>query len=136
MKIKNSNFICEMMQKRDVEEAFELEGKSALDGIYQLIADGYLHKKAGRFYTPTQKLLDEVFLPKCGFVMLEDHQRRFLSAAGAFYFKDLVMCLWNNETIVNRMIVLGYFRLETDRRYRKGTALEDMLAEGQDMVKL
>ena len=136
MKIKNSNFICEMMQKRDVTEAFEIDSKHALDGIYELIADGYLKKKGGRFYTPTQKLLDEVFLPKCGFINLEDHQRRYLSTANTFYFKDLVLCFSGNETIVNRMIVLGYFRLESDRRYRKGTTLEDIVAEGQDMIKL
>jgi hypothetical protein len=32
--------------------------------------------------------------------------------------------------------MLGYFRLENDKRYRKGSSMEDILAEGQDMIKL
>jgi len=136
MEIKNPNFICPLMQKRDIQEAFVFQkGSSFVDELYKLIGDGYLQKKGDRFYIPTQKLMDEAFLPKNGFIVMEDHQRRFLNNNNGFYFKDLVIC-FGNETIVNRMIKVGYLRLENDKRYRKSSLLDDLLVEGQDIIKL
>ena len=135
MQIKNINFISLLMQKRDICEAFVFKTGYITDEIYALIGEGYIHRRGDRWFIPTQKLLEEIFLPKCGFITLEDHQRRYLAVNNSFYLRDLVNC-FGNETIVNRLIIVGYLRLEGDKRYRKATVLEDILAEGGDIIKL
>jgi hypothetical protein len=124
------------MQKRDIIEAFDFENKkSPIDNIYDLIGDGFLQKAGDRFYIPTRKLMELAFLPESGIILLDDNMRRYLSYNNSYYRGDLIHAL-GNETIVDVMITLGYFRLEGDRRYRKSPDFEQALSDGIDIVKL
>lgn len=136
MKIRNKNFICDKMQKRDIKEAFYFETDDLMSEIYALIGEGYLRKEGDRFFCPTEKLLDEAFLPQSRTIFLDDVKSRFLSHNSSFYRGDLVSCFDGNERIVAALIKKGVLRLEHDKRYRKSSEFEELLAEGGDTIKL
>ncbi|HBH11735.1 MAG TPA: hypothetical protein DDX29_01230 [Clostridiales bacterium] len=122
------------MQLRDINNAFVVSG-SVLDYTYSvLIEGGYVRKIGGRFYEPTEKLLDEAFLPNI--LVLDEHQRRYLSMNQCFYRHDLVKCLDDNDQIVKALIKKGYLKLDTDKRYKKSDDFNNILADGGDTINL
>jgi hypothetical protein len=130
MKIKNSNFISVRMNKHDIENAFE--SVTDIYSINRLVGDGWIKKTTNRAYTPTEKLLNLVFLPPT--LKLETSQLRYLSLSGWFYKKDLINCLNDNDQVVKYLIRTGYLILHADKRYRKSDKFSEWLAEGNDTL--
>ena len=133
MNIRNKNFICKKMQIKDIKKAFKCEGK-AFDYLYDvLVEQGYMRKTGDRYFSPTEKLLNEAFLPKV--LVLDEFQRRYLSNSSYFYKIDLCQIFGGDlvsEQIVKKLIKEGYVLLDDNKRYRKSITLEDFLAEGED----
>ena len=79
------------MQIMDLKFAFEKPpNKKFINFIYEnLIGEGYLHKANERYYTPTLKLLNEVFLPASNTLTLMEFQIRYLSYNTLFAKNDL-----------------------------------------------
>ena len=136
MKIRNKNFICDKMIKRDVLEAFVNEHNTFIDLTCDLIGNGYITKQGDRYFVPTKKLMEEIFLPKNGRYTLDEHQIRFLSNQSSFYFNELLFSLDENATLVNAMIRIGLLKFHTDKRYRKSSEFEEFLADGGDIIKV
>jgi hypothetical protein len=119
------------MNKHDIANAFVFSvGTTTIAEINELIADGWLRKTANRLFSPTEKLLDEAFLPQA--ITLGSSQLRYLSLSNWFYKKDLVNCLNNNEQIVKYLIRYGYLVLHADKRYRKSDKLIEWLTDGNN----
>jgi len=133
LEIRNKNFICKKMQLKDITAAFEIKGKT-FDYLYStLIEDDYLRKVGDRYFTPTEKLLNEAFLPKT--LIVEEHQRRYLSNNAYFYRVDVITLFGGDlraEQIVKKLIKDGYILMDDSKRYRKSTHLEDFLGDGED----
>lgn len=131
--IRNKNFICSKMSMTDVTRAFEC-GKKPKEYVYDtLIEEGWIRKIGDRFFAPTEKLLNEAFLPVC--VSLDENQRRYLSNNTHFYRVDLLNAFGGEQTseqIVKKLIAKGYIVLDDSKRYRKSGALEEFLADGDD----
>ncbi len=136
MKIRNKNFICNKMTKRDIVEAFCCERKQFIDDICDLISDGWITKIGDRFFHPTQKLLNIVFLPECGYIILSESQRRALSYHTTFYYGELISLFEDNEVLINAMIKCNYLKLHEDKRYRKSKELEEFLIDGGDKLNI
>ena len=74
-------YISKRMGLKDVQLAFHIRK------VDNLIGEGLLVRK-GRFFSPTEKLLNEVFLPKK--IVLTAKQRRFLSLNAYIEKRSLV----------------------------------------------
>lgn len=130
MKLKNANFVCEKMQLRDIKEAFDT--KTPLNTAYDMIRDGYLHKISDRYYRPTEKLYEAITPTN---IVLTEHQRRFLSNNSHFYWKDLV-AVFDTELIPKAFLKKNYIKLDESKRYKKSDTLENLLADGEEVVIL
>ena len=133
IEVRNPNFVCSKMSKRDVSKAFTIKGKLD-DFIYNtLIEDGYVRKVGDRYFSPTEALLDMVFLKDV--IKIEDHHRRFLTINHLFYRNDLTTCF--NEQEIKWMIRNGYLTLgSSDARYRKSTTFDELLSDGIEEIKV
>jgi hypothetical protein len=115
----------------DIQYAFGLERKAIKTYIYEkLIANGYVTKKSDRWFKPTEKLLNLAFLPTK--YIMNESQRRYLQVQTACTKEDIINLFDGNVQIFKELIKIGYFKFDSDRRYRKSEPFEEMLAEGED----
>jgi len=129
--VRNNNFICNQMGRKDVEHAFDFIGSTG-DYIYDvLIERGYLKKYPG-YYKPTKKLITLAFGAKE--IILESHQLRFLAVNNLFYRGELDQ-LFGNKHISQQAIETGWFLLQRGK-YRKSVKLEEWLTEGENKLIL
>jgi len=132
MNLKNANFICPKMQIRDIRNAFDIGKISPLAYTYELIGEGYLRKVSDRYYAPTEKLIEFITPPS---IVLTDHQKRYLANNTTFYWRDLET-IFGNELIPKALLRIGYIKLEDSKRYKKDSRLDDLLAEGEEILCL
>jgi len=130
IQITNRNYISKRMQLIDIKGAFGVSHKSIMKFVYdELIGPGYLRKINERYYTPTQKLWDLAFLPLK--LLLTEFQVRFLSYNSVFNRTDLVSLFDDNEILVNKLILLNFFKLQKQGVYSKSDNFEEALADGE-----
>ena len=135
MNIKNKNFISSKMQIVDIKHAFGVETKGIQKFIYdELIGPGFLRKINGRYYAPTEKLLDLAWLPPM--LDLTEYQARFLSYNSHFSRPDLIELLDDNIQIVKQLVKFGFFMLQKNGSYSKSAKLEEALADGETQFSL
>jgi hypothetical protein len=125
--IKNKKWISKKMTLADIVRAFEhVEDEP----IIELLIDEGLIEKDGRYYEPTEKLLDEIYLPTTW--KPTDPQRRFLMGNSTFSRKMLLMIM--NEREIAKLLILGYFTVNANSKYKKSDKLVDFLMEGEKEV--
>ncbi len=130
--IKNANFLTNKMSKADVINAFDMTKETQADFINNLIKDGLLIKTTISLYKPSEKLLNQLYLPV--FVNISPMIRKFLSKSNSFSLKQLILVF--NKQEIKRMLKLGYFYLDCHGRYRRTQLLDDLVAEGEDKIIL
>jgi hypothetical protein len=63
---------------------------------------------------------------------MNESQRRYLQVQTACTKEDIINLFDGNVQIFKELIKIGYFKFDSDRRYRKSEPFEEMLAEGED----
>ncbi len=122
------------MSLKDIAYTFEHGKLTVKNFTYNvLIEEGYV-KKHLRYFAPTDKLLDKVFVPLV--LVLNEYQRRWFSVTNNFYGIEAVEQLDGNEQLFKFMVKSGMFKIEADKRYRKSERFEEMLTEGETTFKL
>lgn len=129
MNIRNSNFISLHMDKQDIEHAFIFDGQTRTF-INSLIAEGYLKKIGDRYYKPTEKLLDAIYLPDV-FIMTAD-QRRYLTRNSSFTKSQLNVVF--SDQIIKWLMINNWIYTDANSRYRKTEAFNDFLFEGNEAI--
>lgn len=137
MKIKNPNFVSPRMNKHDIQGAFKIPLKGVHDLLYkELIPEGWVKKFNERYYKPTEKLLNHVFLPDNEKLLLSDEQVRFLAYNTNFVRKDLIALFDDNEQIVKRLLRIGFLMLERTGTFRKSVVFEELLSDGENKYSI
>lgn len=131
MKVKNKQFISKKMTLNDLIKAFEKPVEDDTPLVDRLRNEGLIERN-GRYYEPTEKLLDQIHL-ETTWKPLAD-QRRFLMGNSLFSKRMLLLIM--NERTLNRLMVLGYFTMNVNAKYRKTDKLIDFLLEGEQEIWL
>jgi hypothetical protein len=131
----NKLFISNKMTAKSVIMALEFpdtESKQVRNiRIRKLVEQGYI-KKDGLYYTPTDKMLYECYLPET--IILTIKIRFFLNMNKVFTKKELVSIFDGNDIIVNWLKLNGYIYQSSDCRYRKTDKLDELLADGEEEI--
>ena len=117
------------MDKQDIEHAFIFDGQTRTF-INSLIAEGYLKKIGDRYYKPTEKLLDAIYLPDV-FIMTAD-QRRYLTRNSSFTKSQLNVVF--SDQIIKWLMINNWIYTDANSRYRKTEAFNDFLFEGNEAI--
>jgi hypothetical protein len=97
----------------------------------KLVGDGYL-KRTGEYYSPTQKMLYEAFLPKI--IKISKETRIFITKNEVFTKEELVEKFNVNHIVIHWLKMNDYFYQSSDCRWRKTDKLNELLSDGVEEI--